>query len=137
MSLRLLLAPSDSAWLGAFDELGVDTDRGAAFTARLSGHPLAPAASGDYKLRRIIQWVTIASDAVVVVTPVADGVAQSDQAFTASLLLVNGTEQRIEVPTSVRGRRFSAVVEVTSGVASLGEAELVLLPKRSQTGGDV
>lgn len=138
MSLRLFLAPSGVAGLDLFDEIGVDTDRGASYSAWIRGHPMAPAASGDYKLRRLIQWVTLSGDAVVAVTPVADGVAVSDQRYEIPLSLANGPEQRLEVPVSVRGRRFAARVDLVSGVAaSAGEAEMVMLPKRSQTGGDV
>lgn len=138
MSLRLLMAPASAARLDAFDEAGVDTDAGTAFSAIADGHPLAVAASGDYKLRRIVQWVRLSGDCVVAVTPVADGIAQSDQRYELALAVANGSEQRLEVPCSVRGRRFTARVEVVSGLAAaLGEAELVLMPKRSQSGGDV
>ena len=138
MSLRLFVAPAGVAGLDLFDEIGVDTDRGQPFDAWVRGHPMAPAASGDYKLRRIVQWVTLSGDAVVAITPVTDGVAASDQRYEVALSLSNGPEQRVEVPVSVRGRRFASRVDLVSGVAaSAGEAEMVMLPKRSQTGGDV
>ena len=137
MSLRLFAAPVGLPALHEFDDAGTDTDAGTAFTTTADGHPVtARGASGDDKLRRLIQWVSLQGDAVVTITPVADGVPATDQAYTATLLVADGSAQRLEVPCSLRGRRFAALVEIVSGTAaSLGEAELHILPKRSLSGG--
>lgn len=137
MSLRLFVAPTAVPALLEFDDAGVSTDRGVAFSTRVDGHPVDVAVGGDAKLRRIVQWIRLSSDAVIAVTPVSDEQTASDQRYVLSLALADGTVQRLEVPCSVRGRRFGALVEVLSGAATaIGEAALSVLPKRSQTGGD-
>ncbi len=138
MSLRLFIAPSGTAALHEFDDAGQSTDRGAAFVSAIDGHPIsATGASGDAKLREIVQWINLVSDATIAITPVADGVPQPDQTYVTTLALADGQAQRIEVPCSVRGRRFTAALEIRDGLASaIGEAELWIVPKRTRTGGD-
>ena len=136
MSLRLFVAPGLAA-LHEFDDVGVVSDVGSVFRTDVEGHPLAPSAGGEFKLRRINQWVRLASDATVAITPIADGSVLTDQRYQLDLLVQNGQAQRLEVPCSARGRRFSARLEVLSGSVSWGEAELLMLPKRSITGGDL
>jgi hypothetical protein len=136
MSLRLFTAPTGVAALHEFDDAALGTDLGEAFSTLVDGHPVEVAASGDAKLREIVQWVSLTSDATVRLTPIADDVPMSEQAYTAALLVSEGTSQRIEVPCSVRGRRFAVLIEVLSGLATaLGEAELWIIPKRTSTGG--
>lgn len=131
------MAPEGRAALDEFDDLSLGTDLGNAFTSPADSHPVDVSANGDAKLRRITQWVTLLSDCTVRITPLADEVAADDQAYTAALTLASGAIQRIEVPCSVRGRRFGARVEVLSGTGTaLGSASLYLVPKRSLTGGD-
>lgn len=138
MSLRLFVARQSASALYELDTLGVSADEGVAFVSRVDGHPVAIDTTGDAKLRQITQWVSLLSDCTVRVTPLVDEVALSDQAYTIALRVADGTVQRIEAPMSARGRRFGARVEVLAGTGTaLGEASLAILPKRSQTGGDV
>ena len=90
-------------------------------------------AGGSGRLRQIIQAVTIAGATSIKVTPIANGVLQTDQAETFALVTTDGSEQRIEHFVASMATRHAVRVEVTSFAAAVtfGESDLVMVPRRS------
>lgn len=135
--LRVFAAVEGSATLLQIDDDSVTSDAGAPLVARAETHPLDFGGSRGYgRLREMVQWVQPRGLATVTLTPIADGMTEAPQAYATQLDVAAGAEQRIEAPFSVAGSRFAARLEVTGLTAGLsfGEADLLLVPRRSRTG---
>lgn len=135
MPIGLFGASAASNTLVQLDDTTVWTDEGAAMptpymvTADVDSGP----AGGSARLRAIVQAITIADATSVLVTPIADGLEQTDQAETFTLTTADGIEQRIEHMVASSGTRHAVKLEFTSIAAAvaLGESDLVLIRRRS------
>jgi hypothetical protein len=138
MTLRLFAAREGSATLWELDDPSVFTDGGAAVSAFLETHPVdfGPA-KGYGRLRQFVQWFAQYGTAVATVTPIADGRTLDEQAFTQTLDVSRGLEQRMEVPLSAAGTRFAVRIDVGSvtGLFEVGESDMSYILRRSLTRG--
>lgn len=122
--IPLYLCSSSTDDVVTFDDPSVDTDRGAAFTARLKSAVFTGLRAGGWsRLRRFVQTVTLGTSATFRVTPVVDGSESVADAQTESLLASSGAVQPLAVPLASAGSRFQVVLEVTAhvGRTQLGE----------------
>lgn len=136
--LRMLACREGSATLWEIDDPSVFTDEGTEIGPEFDTHPVdfGPA-SGYGRLRQVVQWFSLFGDALVTITPIADGSLLTEQAYQQALAVADGTEQRIEAPFAAPGARFGARVAISGAGAlvEVGEADLTYVQRRSLTKG--
>jgi hypothetical protein len=138
MQLRLFACREGSATLWEIDDPTVFSDNGTDVVASYETHPVDFGPARGYgRLRECVQWISLFGQATVTVTPVADAVVLTEQAFTQALRVVDGVEQRLEVPFSAPGARFGVSVTLSgcTALTEVGEADLTYVNRRVLTGG--
>lgn len=115
------------------DEVGLDTDMGAAFVAWLKSGVFDPGpASAWATLRTTAQVVAVGGSANVRITPIGDGAEYTDQAQDFALSSTGGPEQVLDAHADVPAARFQVKVEVLThtGITELGESDQWLVIRR-------